>query len=315
MNNQINNVCIEEDEIDLRELFATIWANKFKIIIFTFVVTSLVLIYLLYTPNSYKSTAILSPQNQSKSMSLGGLSALAGMAGINIGGGGGMDAYDSLKAIIDNYGFQKMMVEKYNLVKKLSRKNMDKHLVFAFGYRGIYELLNSNKQDKLSKDEKEFNTIKKLGKKIISISDDKKSGAITLSAVTEDRFLSKKLVEIYLKESTEYLRKIDMQDIDKKIKYYKNELANTNDIELKTQISQLISALVQKKVLSFASEYYIVKEITKPEVAFIKDKVKPKRGLIIVVAFITSIILAIFMVFFLEFLKNSKEENGINEKR
>ena len=310
-NNTLDTNCIEEDEIDLRELFHTIWIHKYKIMIFTFVVTSLTIIYTLSVPNSYKSSVILAPQVQSSKSSLGGLSALAGMAGVNLGGGS-MDAYNSLKTVIDDDGFEKMLVEKYNLSEKLSPKAMDKHLVFALGVRTFYDFFHAtNKKDDRSKDEIEYDTIKKL-KKIVSISSDKKSGAITLSVVLPDRFLAKKLLEIYLHESTNYLRKIDMLEINKKLHYYKNELANTNDIELKTQISQLISALIQKKVLSSASEFYIVKEITKPEVAFIKDKTKPKRALIVIVAFITSIILGIFGVFFIEFLKNSKEEEQPN---
>ena len=310
-NNTLDTNCIEEDEIDLRELFHTIWIHKYKIMIFTFVVTSLTIIYTLSVPNSYKSSVILAPQVQSSKSSLGGLSALAGMAGVNLGGGS-MDAYNSLKTVINDDGFEKMLVEKYNLSEKLSPKAMDKHLVFALGVRTFYDFFHAtNKKDDRSKDEIEYDTIKKL-KKIVSISSDKKSGAITLSVVLPDRFLAKKLLEIYLHESTNYLRKIDMLEINKKLHYYKNELANTNDIELKTQISQLISALIQKKVLSSASEFYIVKEITKPEVAFIKDKTKPKRALIVIVAFITSIILGIFGVFFIEFLKNSKEEEQPN---
>lgn len=306
-----NEQYIEEDEIDLRELFKTITSNKWKIIIFAFIVTTLTILYTLSIPNSYKSSVVLAPQEQSKGASLGGLSALAGMAGVDLGGSG-MDAYNSLNTVINNYGFEKTLVEKYNLSEKLSAKNMDKNLVFALGIRSIYDLFHSNKNSELTKDEIEFNTIKKLKKGIVSISSDKKSGAITLSVMLPDRFMAKKLLEIYLKESTSYLRKIDMIDINKKIKYYKNELANINDIELKTQISQLMSSLVQKRVLSSSSEYYIVKEITHPEVPYIKDKAKPKRALIVIVGFITSIILAIFGVFFIEFLKNTKEEDKPN---
>jgi len=192
---------------------------------------------------------------------------------------------------------------------------MDKNLVFALGIKNIYNLFyfgekDNRTKDNRTKDEIKYDTIKKL-KKIVSISSDKKSGVITMSVTLPDRFLAKKLLKIYLYESTNYLRKIDMIDIDKKLKYYKKELANVGDIELKTQISQLISSLVQKKVLSAASEYYIVKEITKPEVPYIKDKVKPKRALIVIVAFVTSMILGIFGVFFIEFLKNNREEEEI----
>ena len=165
---------------------------------------------------------------------------------------------------------------------------------------------SKTKQDK-SKGEIVFDTIKKL-KKIVSLSSDKKSGAIILSIELQDRFLAEKLLKIYLAETTTYLRKLDMQDINKKLKYYKNELSNISDIELKTQISQLISSLIQKKVLSSASEYYNVRLMTKPYVPFIKDKSKPKRALIVIVAFITSIILSIFGVFFFEFLRNEEKK-------
>ncbi len=301
-----NYNCVEEDEIDLRELFATIWNHKFKIIIFTFIMTSLTIIYTLYLPNSYKSSVVLVPQEQSKGVNLGGLSALAGMAGINLGGSS-MDAYSSMNTILNNDAFEEMIIKKYNLDKKLTPKYMNKNLVFALGYRGIYDLFKSKAKKDKSKDEIIYDTIKKL-KKIVSLSDDKKSGAITLSVELPDRFLAQKLLKIYLNETTTYLRKLDMQDINKKLKYYKNELSNISDIELKTQISQLISSLIQKKVLSSASEYYNVRLMTKPYVPFIKDKSKPKRALIVIVAFITSIILSIFGVFFLEFLRNEEKE-------
>jgi len=301
-----NNNYTEEDEIDLRELFATIWGNKYKIIIFTFIVISLTLTYALKLPNSYKSSVILAPQEQSKGASLGGLSALAGMAGINLGGSS-MDAYNSMNTIINNNAFEEMIIKKYNLDKKLTPEYMDKNLVFALGYRGIYDMFSSKAKNDKSKDEIIFDTIKKL-KKIVSLSSDKKSGAITLSTELPDRFLAEELLKIYLNETTTYLRKLDMQDISKKLKYYKNELSSISDIELRTQISQLISSLIQKKVLSSASEYYNVRLMTKPYIPFIKDKSKPKRALILIVAFITSIILGVFGVFFLEFLQNEKRE-------
>ncbi len=302
-----NNNCIDEDEIDLRELFGTIWANKFKIAIFTFIVTSLTIVYVLTKPNQYTSSTILAPQGQTKSISLGGLSSLASMAGVNVGGGV-MDAYHSLKIILGSYAFEKMMVKKYHLINLLSTSNMKKEFVFPFGYNGMYNLFHSSKKSNKSYADKEYLTIKAL-KKIISISSSKKSGAITMSVKLPDRFLAKRLLDIYLKNSTAYLRTIDMKNIKQKIKYYQKELAGTNNIQLKTQISQYIANLMQKEVFANANPYYTVKQITKPEVPYIKDKAGPKRALIVIVAFITSIILAVFGVFFVEFLKNNKEED------
>ena len=303
--NTNNQNCIEEDEIDLRELWATITKHKFKIIFFSFFVTTLTIIYSLSIPNSYKSFVLLAPQEQSKP-SLGGLASLAGLAGVNLGGNNA-DAASVLQATLKDYGFNQILIEKYNFIKKISPEAMKKDMVFAFGYSGIYDMLHGKNENNKTKDEMIYNTYKILQKNI-SINSDKKSGLITISATTQDRFLSKKLVDIYLKELTSAVRNREMKDTNKKIEYYKNELANTSDITLKTQISNLIATLMQKKVLSQANEYYNVSKITDAIVPYIKDKAKPKRSLIIIVAFITSIILAIFGVFFIEFLRNEKED-------
>jgi len=293
---------IQEDEIDLRELFSTIWRNKLKIIFFTFIITSLSIVYTLSIPNSYKSETSLVPQTQNKP-SLGGLGALAGMAGISLGSSSGdIDTVTSFNTILNDFEFQKKVIEKYDLIKKIIPK--EENLVFAMGIDDIYKFFHKNNTTKevVSKEELLFETYKTI-LKTVSISSDKKSGIITLSAQSYDRYLAKELVQIYLKELTTHLREVEMRDTQKQIDYYTKEMQLIDEVAMKEQLGQLASSLIQKKVLSMANELYNVKQFTKPQVAYIKDKSKPKRALIVIVAFITSIILGIFMVFFLEFIK------------
>lgn len=94
----------------------------------------------------------------------------------------------------------------------------------------------------------------------------------------------------------------------KKIKFYKQELVVTNDIQLKTQISGLLSSLVQKKVLSSSNEFYVVSQMIAPRVAHVKEKTKPKRSLIIVLAIILSFIIGVLGVFFKEFLNKNRQD-------
>ena len=297
---------ILEDEIDLRELFNTINKNRVKIFILTLIITSLAVIYALSIPNSYKSQTILVPQTEAKP-SLGGLSALAGMAGVDLGGSGQIDAATSFETILKDYSFEQYMIEKYNLIDKFTLKQ--ENLVFALSFDGFYNMFHfessedSVNEDSVNIEEKTYSTYQKI-LTTLSISTDKKSGLITLSAESIDRFLSKELVEIYLVELTNYLRKTEMQNVDKQIKFYKNEFNNIADISIKTQLGNLAAGLLQKKVLAEANEYYNVKQLTKPQVAYIRDKTKPKRSLIVIVSFITSIILGIFAVFFLEFIRS-----------
>lgn len=301
--------CEEEDEIDLRELFATIGKYKWKLFAFTATVVTLVLIYLLATPNSYTSKAVLAPQGQSKGVSLGGLGALASMAGISVGGAQ-VDAFTSLKTILEDYEFQKEVIEKYHLLDRWYDENLTKQYVFPFGFDTLYQLFHFKHEYK--DHEKELYGLYKTLKKEVEITSDKKSGAITLSATHPNRFFAKELVTIYLDESVDRLRRHEMQDIDKKINYYERALEKADNVQLREQLSQLISSLIQKKVLAQSNRYYNVTPIIMPAVPNIYDKTKPKRGLILVVATITSLILGIFGIFFFEFLKSNSEEKEEN---
>lgn len=298
------HVSCEEDEIDLRELFLTIKKHFLKVLIFTAGVVLATLVYVLSIPNSYESSVTLAPQSQTKTSSLGGLSALAGMAGIDIGGGSDIGTYDYLNTILKDYRFNVTLIEKYNLVERIEGDS--KNYIFTLGFRTLYDIFNSDTKEKAFED-KVFETYKKINT-IITFSSDKKSGVMELSAVSPDRFLAKELVEIYLNEMTSYLRTLDMQDTDQKIAFYREEMIKKDDIELKKSLATLVSSLIQKSVLSKSSEYYLVKPITKPEVAHPKDKTKPKRALILIVSAVSAFIIAIFGVFFLEFLRNSREK-------
>jgi LPS O-antigen subunit length determinant protein (WzzB/FepE family) len=293
---QLKNRDLAEDEIDLKELFSTIWKNRWKIGIFAFFVTTATIIFIIFKPNVYKSEIILLPQEQKSGV--GGLGALAGLAGVDIGGGE-VSPFTSLETVIKNFSFNISIVKKYSLLERLENRE---NLVYPFGLDIKFEPEIEN----LSLEEREFNIYKYL-QTIVSISEDQKSGLITISVEMEDRFFAKELVDIYLEEATSFLRELDRKNIDSQIEYYEKELENSGNIELQQKLSQLLSTLIQKRVLADASQFYTVKKITDSNVAFIKDKTKPKRALIVVVAFVTSIIMGIFGVFFLEFLRNEKK--------
>lgn len=292
--NQLHVKC-DEDEIDLKELFLTIKKHFFKVVIFTASVIFITLIYVLSIPNSYESSVTLAPQSQAKTSAL---------AGIDIGGGSEVGTYDYLNTILKDYRFNITLIEKYNLVERINGD--DKNYIFALGFRALYDIFKSDAKEKVLKD-KQFETYKKINE-IIKFATDKKSGVMELSVVSPDRFLAKELVEIYLSEMTSYLRALDMQDTDQKIAFYREEMNKKDDVELKKSLATLVSSLIQKSVLSKSSEYYLVKPITKPEVAHPRDKTKPKRALILMVSAVSAFVMAIFGVFFLEFVRSSKEK-------
>ena len=306
MSEQNTSEYLQEDEIDLRELWATVMKYKREIVKLSAVVTLLALVYAMSIPNSYKSYTLLIPQEQSKPALGGGLAALAGMAGVSLGGGSA-DASTSLEAILKDYNFNKVVIKKYDLTRRISGAEQEKNMVFAFGFGGFYSLLNGDNDKDDSQKDKLFSTHKVL-QDILSLSSDKKTSLITLSATTQDRFLAKELVEIYLKELTAHLKQMEIKEVLKKIKFYKQELATTNDIQLKTQISGLLSSLVQKRVLSSSNEFYVVSQMIAPRVAHVSEKTKPKRSLILILAIIMSLMIGVFGAFFKEFLDKNRQD-------
>ncbi len=304
-----------EEEIDLSEIFSKIWKNKFFIMSLSLIVTSIALLYVLAQPNIYVSKSILIPKDQGSQPSLGGAAAIAAMAGINLGGGrGDIDIATLFQNLLNDYSFNKPLIVKYNINQLLQPKTIEKDLVFAPNGIELYYFFQSFFKGEKNKSYEEtiFDTFRKL-KNILSVSKDKKSGGITLSAQFTDRFITKKLVEIYLMEMSNYIKKLDLKEIDDQVHYYEQELQRAKSLDLKENINQLLSTLVKKKVLSQAGEFYMVKQLTKPQVAYIKDKAGPKRALIVIVAFITSIILGIFIVLLKEFLKKDESFSTQNE--
>lgn len=309
MQNIQNNqpICYEEDEIDLRELFETIWRYKFFIAVFTFVVTLITIVYVMSKPNEYKVFAKLSPLEAQKGVNLGGLGALASMAGVNLGGSSGVTPQIAFKSLLENYSFMKDFIIKNGFDKKFLDKELKKDFVFAFGYDGVYKLLNKD-EDKKDKKVDFFSHIYKPIKKSFSIESDKKSGLLEVSFTHPSRRFAYEILNRFLEDGTKYLVEKNLKDINAQIDKYQRELKKTQNLELKSELAKLVSKLIKQKVYINTSKYYKVNVVIDPFIPDKKDKVKPKRGLIVVVSFVTSLILAIFLVFFIEFVKSSKEE-------
>ncbi|MDF1878587.1 hypothetical protein JHD46_02925 [Sulfurimonas sp. SAG-AH-194-C20] len=303
---------IEEDEIDLRELWNTILKGKKIIALITTIVVSLTFVYALKIPNVYTSKTVLIPTAESGGASLGGLGGLGGlaaMAGISIGGGGSMSPDIAFNSLLDNYAFMKEFVTKNKIVEHYNDPKADENYVFALGFRGLYELFKSSPDEELDMDAKIFNIIKTI-KSSMSISSDKKSGLITVSYSDNDREYPPVIIDAFLRDASTYLVENNLNIIDKKLKYFSHEMQSADGFELRQSLSSMISNILQEKVMMKSKEYYQCDVLTAAYSAYIKDKSKPKRGLILVVSFITSIILGIFLVFFLEFIKTNKVEDS-----
>jgi len=283
----INNKAyyIEEDEIDLRELFATIWRYKRFIAIFVLIVTILSIVYVLSKPNIYKVQAVLATKKYFKPINVEGMGIVVKATSIN--NVIGIAPKVAFKELLNNYIFMKNFIQKREFDKKLLSGELEKGYVFAFNY--------------------DFN-IYKLFVKNFSIDIDKKTGLINISYTHPNRFFAYEVLTAFLEDGSKFLINKDLQYINSQIKKYQEELKKANNLELKSNLTKLIFDFIQQKLYLNSSKYYKVRVVTNPYIPDTKDKEGPKRALIVIVSFVTSFILAIFLVFFIEFIRNFKSE-------
>ncbi len=108
-----------EDDIDLIEIAAKLWANRRFIIKITIIFIALGLFIAIFTPNKYTASTTMVPQTGEKRVG-GNLGGLAAMAGINLGSmsSGEVLSPTVYPKILKNVNFQKELIySEYSFTK------------------------------------------------------------------------------------------------------------------------------------------------------------------------------------------------------
>lgn len=301
MNNIPNNMQYQEDEIDLKELFLTIWNNKFKIVLITTVITLFAIFYAAKQANLYESRAVFSS-------SIGNVDEKAsllpeGLKGyLNLNVTSTVNAEISYSQLLSSYEFMRSFILKHKLYNVYDSKNQV--FVLNLKFNSKKEFFGKINNGKLSPFQEDyiFNLYNKI-KANFKIVKNKKNALITFSHKGDDRFFNQYIVDSFIVEASKKLYKNDYLNLSSKITRFKKEIMQTRELLLKNKLAELVTVLMQKRIFLKTDKFYGLKEISKAEISYIKNKKGPKRALIVVVAFITGFILSIFLVFVLEFFR------------
>jgi uncharacterized protein involved in exopolysaccharide biosynthesis len=281
-----------DDEIDLIELAAIIWKRKLYIIGFVFVVSVITVIYTLSLDNIYESKAVLKPTAQTSTQnSLGGLSSLAGFAGININSGGSV--YADISVLLSDKSF----------ISKFVKMN-------EFAPVIVYDKKLLQEQDFIDNENLNFYELIKTN---LTFSEDKNTNYVTIKYTHEKPVVAKNILSSLLIGISDELRANQMENIDKRIENYKLEIERANDITLKNKLSEMVANLIQSKVLANADEYYGFSIISEPSLSEPMDKAGPKRTQISIIAFIISFLGSVFAVIIYEYLKTTSTKGGSHD--
>lgn len=381
--NRNNQVLIDEDEIDLYELWQTIWKRRRFIAIFCTAVVTISIVASLLMTKIYRSEATLIPISSSSS----GLSAYAGlaaMAGMSLPSSG--DDSTKIQAVLKSRTLKEAVISELDLINILNEgKEIPEDrdpLQYTLGIfdKGIYNVGEDKKTSliTITIDYKDPKLAQKIGYSVISnLQEILNSKALTVAKFNRI-FLEEQVADQQKKldtiqqqlakyqKSTKIIspdvqlkglmdlysslvsKKIETQvklksmeanfdSSNPQVKFLRDQLdavkAQIKELEEKTNVlalpsidelpesmveygqilqqltivkavyENIVKAYEQAKIEEAKGNLYVqvIDEPNLPDIKF-----KPKRKLIVVVAAVTSLILAVFIVFFLEFIQNVK---------
>ena len=322
--NQQNIQRYEEDEINLRELCRTLIKNKVKIIAITAIITIGAIVYAFVVPKVYEAKVIL----KIGEYKLANANANANMdTKIVIA-----DASELSKElevlfidILKNEKDREAKIEKIELYKK--QKN-------------LLEISALGSSNELTVDEL-HKVIKFVQIKHIKILDEIKENreAQVKQTTANLQLLNTKTLPSLIKKIQRYKKDIqryenNLLEIENNFKKIKNISPTLAAIQInkQTYISDALSRLKDSleyfekekddievvQIQNFKEELKNLNVLMKPynyknteiigTIMTNDYAIKPKKKLIVIVAFVSGLILSIFLVFFMEFIKGFKEE-------
>ncbi|SDK08136.1 LPS O-antigen chain length determinant protein, WzzB/FepE family [Ferrimonas sediminum] len=299
------------DEIDLRELFSTIWAGKWLIILITAFFAVSGVVYSLLQPNIYKSETVLVPASQNGQSGLAGMAAqfggLASLAGINLNSGGSDDTAIAL-ATLESRQFINYFINKHNLLVPLmasknwnqdtGKLNLDGQL-----YDSDNEVWIRDVEPPKSVEPSEWESYEEFKNEVMSISQAKDTGLVTVTVTHHSPLIAQRWATLLVEDLNAWMKDKSLADTKRNINYLVKQLEKTAKTEMQTVFYQLIEEQTKQLMLSELEEEFSFKTIDPAVVP--EEKTGPKRALICVLTTLLGGMLGVFIVLIRHFVKKS----------
>ena len=299
-----------DDEIDLRELFGVLWAGKIKIIAITAVFAIASIIYALSVPNQYKATALLAPAQSGGgglSGALGQLGGLASLAGVSIGGGEsseGQIAQEIMKSWSYIEGFiadNDIAVEVYaaqGWSKGSNELQIDADLYDAETKTWLVENNNAGEVGPPSS----WKLFESFSKRL-AVSEDKKSGLVSVSIEYYSPQIAKQWVDMYVESINRFMQQRQVNKVTRNIAYLQEQIGKTSIAEMQEVFYSIIEEQTKNKMLAEASPDYAFVAVGPSMVP--EQKSQPKRALICILGTLLGGMLSVLLVLVMHYARKS----------
>ena len=217
------------------------------------------------------------------SNSLGGMSSLASLAGVNLAAQSGQS--NPIKAIekLNTLSFFEenilpyiflpdlMAVKSWNLAN--NKVEFDKNIYDESTDKWTRDFTFPQKQIPSAQE-----SFTKFQGDHLRISEDKQTGFMSLVIKHQSPYIAKEWTELIVEQINTFFREKDKAEAESAVNYLNQQIANTRYTEIKQVMAELQQQQIQKLTLIEASDFYVFEYIDPP--AVMEKKSEPSRAMI-----------------------------------
>lgn len=270
----------QSDEIDVVQLILVLWGFRFWIVTWTSFATIMGLLYSFIASPIYYSQATITLKESGKgndaSRIFSQLGGMGGMVASQLGLGNA--SLDKMEILLKGHELAEAVIMANDLMPALFRKAWD-----------------PNTKKWKPTDSSNIPTVRmgveKLRKGVIVVKADAKKNIINVGANIYDPHLAVQLVGFYLIELNNKIRNDVMIEANANRTYLEKQINNTADPILMEKIHTMIAFEIEKYMLVSSQAFDILEKPVLP-----LKKSRPKRNLIVVLAFLLGLFTSIMGV-------------------
>ena len=280
------------DEINVKEVFFALWSSKILIILMVAIFAVGSVIYSLSIPNKFTSSSLLKmSDNNSQPSSNSSMDMIGSIAGLNLTAAGSSKSSLVIETIESRDFLKHLLTFDKVLPSIVAIQSYDKETGELIFNDSIYDQKNNtftSDPEKRPTFHKTYLTYNNM----INVSTTN-TGYIYLSVTHLSPKFAYELLNLIISEVNSLSRTRILQESKDSLNFLYNRLIETNEIEIRNSINNIIGSELRRQMLAEVKKNYLINPLDKP--FFPEMKSSPNRARICILGTILGFFLSILV--------------------
>ncbi|MGL4734433.1 MAG: Wzz/FepE/Etk N-terminal domain-containing protein [Enterovibrio sp.] len=303
-----------DDEIDLRELFITLWRGKWIIVASTFLFAIAAALFAINKPNIYQADILVAPAETASGGGLANMASklggLANIAGISLGNEQNSTAAFALQ-VMKSRQFVDAFIKKYDLlVPLMAAKGWDLENNQLLIDESIFDSATKKwlrEPDALrSAKPTAQEAYQHFTKNVLTVTETEDGAFYTVAINHFSPFIAKQWVTWLVDDINKVMRELTITENTRNLAYLQIQLKKTAVADMQSTLYRLIEEQTKSLMLAEVQDEFVFKVVDPavvPEVAS-----SPKRMLIVVLGTMLGGMIGIILVLLFHFMKGDDRQ-------